>query len=70
MLFKNITILDENMEIKTDMYVAVDKDKIKYIGKNKPEGQFGKMCIRDRHRSRARCRQKRKFDRLCHRRGT
>ena len=42
MLFKNITILDENMEIKTGMYVAVDKDKIKYIGNNKPEGQFGR----------------------------
>ena len=42
MLFKNITILDENMEIKTGMYVAADKDKLKYIGKNKPEGQFGR----------------------------
>lgn len=40
MLFKNITILDENMEIKSDMYVAVDGDKIKYIGTERPEGSF------------------------------
>ncbi len=41
MLFKNITILDENFEIKNNMYVAVKDDKIAYIGEKMPEGDFG-----------------------------
>ena len=32
MLFKNITILDENLEIKNNMYVVTEADRIKYIG--------------------------------------
>lgn len=42
MIFKNITILDENTEIQRDMYVAVENDKISYIGKEKPQGDFGR----------------------------
>ena len=42
MIFKNITILDENIEVKQDMYVATKDDYIIYIGKEKPEGDFGR----------------------------
>jgi len=41
MLFKNITILNENTEIEKDMYVAVSKDRISYVGKERPKGDFG-----------------------------
>lgn len=40
MLFKNITILDENTQIRKDMYVAVEDGRISYIGSEKPEGTF------------------------------
>ena len=40
MLFKNITILDENLEIKNNMYVVTEDDRIKYIGEERPEGTF------------------------------
>lgn len=40
MLFKNITILDEHLEIKNNMYVVTEDDKIKYIGEERPEGVF------------------------------
>ena len=40
MLFKNITILDENLEIKNNMYVVTEADRIKYIGEERPEGTF------------------------------
>lgn len=42
MLFKNITVLDENTEIRKNMYVAVEGDRITYIGKDAPEGAFGR----------------------------
>lgn len=41
MLFKDITILNSKMEVETHMYVGVDQDKIKYIGKEMPEENFG-----------------------------
>ncbi len=41
MLFENITILDEDLEVRESMYVAVKGDRIEYIGKEKPEGDFG-----------------------------
>ncbi|MBQ9961542.1 MAG: amidohydrolase [Firmicutes bacterium] len=40
MLFKNITILDENFEIKKDMYVVTEGTHIKYVGKERPAGEF------------------------------
>lgn len=43
MLFENITILDENLEVKQDMYVAVKDDLIDYIGTEKPEGDYGRV---------------------------
>ncbi len=42
MLFKNITILDENTEIQKDMYVVVEKDRIVYVGREKPQGETGR----------------------------
>ena len=41
MLFKNITILDENFEIKENMYVGVKEDKIAYIGQTEPKEDYG-----------------------------
>lgn len=40
MLFSNITILDENFEIKRNQYVLVTDDKIAYIGDKKPAGDY------------------------------
>lgn len=40
MLFKNITVLDENLEIKKHMYVSTEGSYIKYIGETRPEGEF------------------------------
>lgn len=42
MLFKDITILDNNFEIKKNMYVGTAADRIVYIGKTKPNGDFGR----------------------------
>lgn len=41
MLFKNITILDENFDIQKNMYVGTKKDRIAYIGKAEPKEDFG-----------------------------
>lgn len=41
MLFTKISLLDENYEIQNDMYVGVKGDTISYIGKKKPEEDFG-----------------------------
>lgn len=43
MIFKDITILDENFEIKDNMYVVTEGSRIKYIGKEMPEGDFGRQ---------------------------
>ena len=43
MLFKNITILDENLEIHDNKYVYVNKDKISYIGDSMPQGEFDRV---------------------------
>lgn len=43
MLFKDITILDENFEIKPHMYVGVKDDKIDYIGSKMPDGDYGRV---------------------------
>lgn len=42
MLFKNITILNENLEIKKEQYVSVKGDKIEYIGDKPPEDVSGR----------------------------
>ena len=41
MLFSDITILDENLEIKEHMYVGVEGKIISYIGSSRPEKDFG-----------------------------
>lgn len=43
MLFKNITIIDENFEIKRNMYVGTKDDKISVISQDLPEGDFGEV---------------------------
>lgn len=42
MLFKNITIVDDQFQIRENMYVGTDKDKITYIGTEAPAGDFGR----------------------------
>ena len=41
MLFKEITILNQNFEIEHDMYVGTKDDRIIYIGKDTPMEDFG-----------------------------
>ena len=41
MLFSNITIIDENIEVKEGMYVQVEGDKVSYIGKDAPQAADG-----------------------------
>lgn len=43
MLFKNITLLDENFNIQNNMYVATEGDKIAYVGDSCPQGDFGEV---------------------------
>jgi len=40
MLFKNITILDENFDVRNNMYVATSGPFISYIGTTMPKGNF------------------------------
>lgn len=42
MLFKDITILDETLQVKEHMWVAVEGSRIAYIGSEKPEGDYGR----------------------------
>ena len=41
MLFSNITILDENFNVKENSYVGIEGKYIKYIGSKKPSEDFG-----------------------------
>lgn len=41
MLFENITILDEELEVRHNMYVGVKGEFIEYIGEERPEGDYG-----------------------------
>lgn len=43
MLFKNITIVDENYEIKENMYVGIVEDRITYISSEMPKDNFGRI---------------------------
>ena len=42
MLFSNITILNENLEIESNKFVKVTDDKITYIGDVKPEEGYSR----------------------------
>lgn len=41
MLFKNISIITENLEIQNNMYVGIENGKIDYIGTEKPQKNYG-----------------------------
>ena len=41
MLFKNISIINESLEIENNMYVGIKDDKIDYIGAEKPQENYG-----------------------------
>lgn len=43
MLFKNITILDENFETKENRFVGIRGNRIEYIGETAPEEDFGEV---------------------------
>ena len=44
MLFKNISLLDENFSLRQGMYLATKGDRIAYIGEKAPEGDFEEEC--------------------------
>lgn len=50
MLFKDITLIDENMEVREHMYMGVAGDTIGYIGNTMPPDaeRFGKVYPRSR----------------------
>lgn len=43
MLFEKIAIIDENFEYRENMYLAVEGDKIAYIGAEKPQKDYGEV---------------------------
>lgn len=45
MLFKEISILNEEFKVEEGMYVGVKNDKIEYIGKEEPREDFGEVYL-------------------------
>jgi len=43
MLFKKITMIDDEMKVRENMYVGVKDDRIAYIGREMPETDFGEV---------------------------
>ncbi len=43
MLFKNITILDENLEVREHMFVGTKDTRITYIGTQEPQEDYGRV---------------------------
>jgi len=43
MLFKNITLLDDDLQVQENQYVGIDGDRIAYIGKEMPAQDFGEV---------------------------
>ncbi|MDD2484848.1 MAG: amidohydrolase, partial [Eubacteriales bacterium] len=43
MLFKNITILDAELDAKENMYVGIKDNKIDYIGTKAPREDYGEV---------------------------
>lgn len=41
MLFKEIAIINKDFEVEENMYVGIKEDIIEYIGKDRPEADFG-----------------------------
>ena len=44
MLFEDITILDENLDVRQHQYVGVKNGKINYIGGSAPKEEY-KTCL-------------------------
>ena len=44
MLFSNITIIDENFNVRPNMYVGIRGKTIAFIGDSKPYEDFGEVC--------------------------
>ena len=40
MLFEKIGVIDENFDYQSDMYVLTQGDRITYVGKIRPDGEF------------------------------
>ena len=40
MLFEKIGVIDENFDYQSDMYVLTQGDRITYVGKTRPDGEF------------------------------
>ncbi|MDR2532083.1 MAG: amidohydrolase [Oscillospiraceae bacterium] len=47
MLFNNITIIDENQNVRPNMFVGIKDDKIAFIGDSKPYDDFGEVYAGD-----------------------
>ena len=43
MLFTNITVLDEELKVRENCYVAVEEDRISYIGDSMPDEYNGRV---------------------------
>ena len=43
MLFKDITIIDEQFQVREHMYVGVKSDKIAFISDSMPEDDYGEI---------------------------
>lgn len=43
MLFRNITMIDENFQVQEGVYVGIEEDRITYISKEKPKADFGRL---------------------------
>ena len=43
MLFKNITVIDENFDARSNMYVGVRDKYIEYISDVMPEADYGEV---------------------------
>lgn len=43
MLFRNITISDENLDVREGMYVGIKGEKIDYIGTEMPKADYGEI---------------------------
>ena len=41
MLFKNITILDDNLKVKKNMFVGIKDSRIDFVGEDKPSFDYG-----------------------------
>lgn len=43
MLFENISLIDDQMQVRENQYVGIAEDRIAYIGSERPETDFGEV---------------------------